>query len=150
MKTNQLITRKIGEFDVYQRTSDSMFNATALLSQWNKANGMDKKMNDFLDNKTTKEFIKVLKLDQKSDIVITVSADNQSVTSLNNVINIKKGGDPKKQGTWMHPLLFIDFAMWINPTFKLQVLKFVYDEMIKYRCLAGDAYIKMTKSVYPL
>ena len=30
-------------------------------------------------------------------------------------------------GTWMHPMLFIDFAMWINPSFKYDVLKFVYD-----------------------
>ncbi|MBC7407182.1 MAG: KilA-N domain-containing protein [Arcicella sp.] len=28
-------------------------------------------------------------------------------------------------GTWMHPILFIDFAMWINPKFKVKVLKFV-------------------------
>ena len=43
-------------------------------------------------------------------------------------------------GTWMHPLLFIDFAMWINPSFKYDVLKFVYDRMLMYRNEAGDAY----------
>lgn len=36
----------------------------------------------------------------------------------------------------MHPLLFIDFAMWLNPAFKVKVLKFVYDELIKFRNLA--------------
>ena len=30
--------------------------------------------------------------------------------------------------------------MWINPSFKVKVLKFVYDEMIRYRNEAGDAY----------
>lgn len=34
-------------------------------------------------------------------------------------------------GTIMHPLLFIDFAMWLNPAFKYDVLKFVYDELRK-------------------
>ena len=47
----------------------------------------------------------------------------------------------------MHPLLFIDFAMWINPAFKYDVLKFVYDEMIKYRNLSGDAYKNLAASV---
>ena len=40
----------------------------------------------------------------------------------------------------MHPMLFIDFAMWLNPYFKYDVLRFVSDEMIKYRNLAGDSY----------
>lgn len=47
----------------------------------------------------------------------------------------------------MSPLLFIDFAMWINPSFKVKVLKFVYDEMIKYRNEAGDAYNKLGSAV---
>ncbi len=38
MKTNQILTRKMGSFDVKQRTKDSMFNATALLEQWNTVN----------------------------------------------------------------------------------------------------------------
>lgn len=47
----------------------------------------------------------------------------------------------------MHPILFIDFAMWINPSFKYDVIKFVYDEMIKFRNLAGDAYPSMCRAV---
>jgi hypothetical protein len=50
-------------------------------------------------------------------------------------------------GTWMHPYLFIDFAMWLNPTFKVKVIKFVSDEMIKYRNEAGDAYVELGKAV---
>lgn len=47
----------------------------------------------------------------------------------------------------MHPLLFLDFAMWLNPSFKVKVLKFVADQMLKYRNDAGDAYRKMANSV---
>ena len=39
------------------------------------------------------------------------------------------------------------FAMWINPTFKYAALKFVYDQMIKYRNEAGDAYRELGSSV---
>lgn len=40
--------------------------------------------------------------------------------------------------------------MWINPSFKYDVLKFVYDEMIKFRNLAGDAYPRMCAAVYAI
>lgn len=35
MKTNQEMVRKMGNFNVVQRTSDGFFNATHLLKQWN-------------------------------------------------------------------------------------------------------------------
>lgn len=47
---------------------------------------------------------------------------------------------------YMHPYLFIDFAMWINPTFKYEVIKFVYDELIKNRHEAGDNYLRLSGS----
>ena len=47
----------------------------------------------------------------------------------------------------MHPILFIDFAMWINPSFKYDVIKFVYDEMIRYRNEAGDAYRELSSAI---
>ena len=50
-------------------------------------------------------------------------------------------------GTWMHPVLFIDFAMWINPSFKYDVIKFVYDDMIRYRNLAGDSYKELASAI---
>ena len=36
MKTNQNMIRKMGNFDVIQRTKDGFFNATTLLKQWNE------------------------------------------------------------------------------------------------------------------
>ncbi len=134
MKTNQVLTRRMGDFDVLQRTKDGMFNATELLKQWNHFSGHDKKIDHYFYLASTKEFIKAL----KTDAGITASNENQIFTKV-------RGG--KVQGTWMSPLLFIDFAMWLNPSFKVKVLKFVYDELIKYRHEAGDAYRQMTSSL---
>ena len=117
MKTNQVLTRKMGEFNVLQRTSDGMFNATALLNQWNKYNGFQKQMSHYTDNASTEEFIKAL-------------LSEENFKERKSVLIQTRG---KNGGTWMHPLLFIDFAMWINPAFKIKVLKFVYDELLKYR-----------------
>lgn len=32
---------------------------------------------------------------------------------------------------WMHPSLFIKFAMWLDPKFELDVIKTVYDNLDK-------------------
>ena len=39
------MTRKMGGFEVHQRTKDSMFNATSLLNQWIKHSGKRKDVN---------------------------------------------------------------------------------------------------------
>lgn len=41
-------TKKIGQFSVEQRTKDGMFNATALLKQWNKVKKESKSTSGFL------------------------------------------------------------------------------------------------------
>ena len=37
--------------------------------------------------------------------------------------------------------------MWLNPRFEVKVIKFVYDELIRYRNEAGDAYREMSEAV---
>ena len=135
MKTSVIMTRRMGQFEVLQRTKDGMFNATALLNQWNRAAGMKKEMNDYLRLQSTHDFL----------------------SALQSEFDFKDGNSPYltsrgkySGGTWMTPLLFIDFAMWLNPKFKVQVLKFVYDELIKCRTAAGDNYNVLAKSIASL
>ena len=168
MTTNQNMLRKMGNFEVTQRTKDGFFNATALLKQWNEyaensksvkstddknvsenqqllnrgnsphlKNNIGnqivayKEIKDFFFNNSTKEFIKTIMI-------------KENLSDEKQVYKAHKG---KYGGTWMHPMLFIDFAMWLNPTFKYDVLKFVHDEMIKYRNLAGDSYKELSLAV---
>ncbi len=133
MKTNVIMVRKMGVFDVNQRTKDGMFNANSLLRQWNTANESKKEIKDYFDNKSTQEFIDVLKNDE---------------STIGGIVPMIKSRASKGEnaGTWMHPYLFIDFAMWINPKFKFEVIKFVYDELIKYRNDAGDNYVSLSAS----
>lgn len=137
MKTNQIMTRPMGNFHVEQRTKDGMFNATALLKQWNlntqNFGDLKKKdMDDFFTNKNVKEFLGAL-------------MEEENITSRNSVYVTSRGRH--NGGTWMHPILFIKFAMWLNPRFEVQVIKFVYDQMIKYRNEAGDAYKELSSAV---
>ena len=61
MKTNVIMIRKMGDYNISQRTEDGMFNATSLLEQWNKVNNK-KYVADFLKNDKTKEFIAEVEL----------------------------------------------------------------------------------------
>lgn len=56
MKTNVTMTRKMGNFDVFQRTSDGMFNATALLKQWNAFNNSNKELKEYFKLNSTNDF----------------------------------------------------------------------------------------------
>lgn len=132
MKTNNVILRPMGEFKVAQRTKDGMFNATALLKQWNEKSISERKMANYFLSEKTNDFISTI-----------IKRENLNTPKM--VYLTSRG--KHNGGTWMHPMLFIDFAMWINPSFKYDVLKFVYDQMIKYRNDAGDAYKKLANSV---
>ena len=134
MKTNQIMERPMGEFKVEQRTKDGFFNATSLLRQWNMRNGSKKEVTKFFDLESTSELVKTI-------------LERENLNTQKDAYLSTRG---KNGGTWMHPILFIDFAMWINPKFKYDVIKFVYDEMIKFRNLAGDAYPEMCKAVYSI
>jgi len=134
MKTNIVMTRDMGGLDVHQRTKDGMFNATSLLKQWNELNNSGKELASFFKMKSTVEFIETI----KDDAEILHMAKSPYVKS-----RASRGANA---GTWMHPYLFIDFAMWLSPKFKLGVIKFVSDELIEQRHLAGDNYIKLSES----
>lgn len=64
MKTNQIMKRQMGQFDVLQRTSDSYFDANALVSQWNGVKGNPRrKISEYLKSPKTAEFIKAIEED---------------------------------------------------------------------------------------
>lgn len=132
MKTNQVMLRPMGCFSVEQRTKDGMFNATALLKQWNESAGEKKEITKFFENSNTKEFIQAL-------------MEEENLNTQNSAYLKTRG--KYNGGTWMHPILFVKFAMWLNPRFEVKVIKFIYDQMIAYRNEAGDAYRELSAAV---
>lgn len=142
MITNQIMKRPLANFTIEQRTKDAFFNASNLLKQWNSTENLNtqksgdlekrhKDIDDYFNNKATKQFIKAL--------------CGEEGYNENHPAWISTRG--KNGGTWMSPLLFIDFAMWLNPVFKVKVLRFVYDQMLTYRNEAGDAYKELASAM---
>lgn len=148
MKTNQEMIRPMGNFNVIQRTSDGYFNATHLLKQWND-NAKSKSV-EFTDLKTRDldNFWKSTNLDLLMSEIAENELDfkSQNFGDLKNALSNTCRGK-KNGGTWMHPILFIKFAMYLSPRFEYHVLKFVADEMIHYRNEAGNAYVELGSAV---
>ena len=150
METTVVLSRKMGDYAITQRTSDGYFDGNALLTQWNsQKNNPQRKMETFLTASNTGEFCSALNDE------ISQTADNQHRANLpkgDNQLVIKSKGRMTMKGrtsdkVWMHPYLFIKFSMWINPRFEVKVIKFVYDELIRYRNEAGDAYRELASAV---
>lgn len=104
-----LINRNVDETKINQRLVDGYINATDLCG----ASG--KKLGHYLENESTKQFLKEL----SSDIGIPISALIQSV----------KGGIPEFQGTWVHPQVAIHLAQWASAKFAVLVSKWVFEWM---------------------
>lgn len=139
--------RPMGQFEVLQRTCDSYFDGNALLSQWNAVSGNStRRIAKFFNEEGVKSFIEALKEDL-SQSAERYDAEIQVVKEIKGR-NTTRGRT--KDQVWMHPYLFIKFAMWLNPKFEVQVIKFVYDELIKNRHLAGDNYNVLTSAIATL
>lgn len=144
MKTNVIMKRPMGYFEVQQRISDGFFDANALLFQWNSVKGNPQRaMSRFFESEGTKAFIEALKedLSQHANVQLGEFQVFKEVKGKNTAHGKTKGQ------MWVHPYLFIKFAMWLNPRFEVQVIKFVYDELIKNRHLAGDNYNVLTAAL---
>lgn len=140
MKTNQEMVRQMGNLEVIQRTSDGYFNATCLLRRWNVANPEEKReLDNFWKSTNLKELMSEIAENE-------LHFKSVEFTYLKNALS-KTCRGRKNGGSWMHPILFIKFAMYLSPRFEYHVLKFVADEMIRYRNDAGDAYRELGSAV---
>jgi hypothetical protein len=97
-------------------TSNEMVNATDMIRAFPV-----KRMNNFLRQKQTKEFIEALESD-----------------ALKSATVIKQGGS--EQGTWMHKLLAYKFAGWLDPKFELFVYK-VFDAAVQDKLKTQQAQL---------
>lgn len=139
MKTNQIMKRDFNGALMEQRTKDSFFNATILLDLYNSNSDKKKRFKDFWENSTTTDFVnslaKELNGDNSAHLAIILPSD---------LYETKRG---RGGCTWMHPYLFVKFAMWLSSDFEVKVIKWVYDNLIDFRNQAGDYYKEMCSAI---
>lgn len=131
MKTEVEMKRVLFDSEIRQKSKSEFFCATDLVAagnKWRVENGMPIfRFNQWRNSSQTKDFINELE-SQFGKVIISGSGR----------------GNP----TWLHPFLFIDLALAINPKLKVEVYKWLYDCLLKYRNDSGDSYKKMCGSLY--
>lgn len=126
MKTEVLMQRNLFGEIVRQNNKTGFICANDIVAAGNKYRALNSlKLFDFrawVDSKGNKEFIDEMKT-QFGEVVVT-----------------KKGRDGS---TWLHPYICIDLALSIDPKLKIEVYKWLFDELLKFRNDSGDSYKKM-------
>lgn len=123
--------REILGSEISQQSKTGFFSATDLVkigNNWRRENKMPElNFTAYLRNKSTMEFIS--ELENKYEVVYVK-------------------GRGKGTHTWVHPLLFIDIALAINPKLKVEVYEWLFDNLIKYRNDSGDSYKAMGAAIF--
>lgn len=131
METEVIMKRELFGSEISQKSKSEFFSATDLVkagNKWRIMNGLEMfRLNSWLDTKSTREFISELERHY-------------------GVVKINSKG--KNHHTWVHPFLFIDMALAISPTLKIQVYSWLMDALLKYRNDSGDSYKMMAGSIF--
>lgn len=98
---------------ISQRVTDGYVNATAMC----KAGG--KEWRRYFELTTTKYFLEELSSD----------ADLNGIALIKQIGLSESGGNPRLQGTWVHPQVAINLAQWLSPKFAVMVSKWVSEWM---------------------
>jgi hypothetical protein len=144
MKTAQIMIRDLKGVPVRQNHKTKMFNANDLLDAYKKSKPQSKKaLASFIKTKATTEYIEYLSKKAKEseqskygEIALFEISDKKKDTE--EVIKTSRGR--VNGGTWMHPNLFIDFAMWLSVEFKDWVITCMSDNLLQYRDDAGESF----------
>lgn len=134
MKTAVVMERQLCGKPVRQNHKTRMFSANDLHvigNQLRKQAGLtEKQASSFFMLDSTKELINQI------CIIENLSADE-----------VKKSAKGRYGGTWVHPILFADMAMWYSPELKVKILKWVMDGLLDVRDNSGDSYKKMASAL---
>ena len=140
MKTAVIMKRVLGTHVVRQESKDGMFNANDLLMVHNrqlKDGRKKKRMDSYMNRKETKDTIEA--------VLKRMNSNHMNSCYLpENILRTSRG---KNGGTWMHPYLFTDFAMWLSVDFKVMCIAWIYDNLIQLRNEVGDEYKEFTTSI---
>jgi len=132
MQTEVIMKRELFGCQISQKSKTEFFSATDLVKAGNKWRMMNEmsafNFSQYLQTQQAKEFTQSVEEKYKTNPII-------------------KGGG-RGNHTWVHPLIFIDIALAINPKLKIEVYEWLFDNLIKYRNDSGVSYKKMCGTLF--
>lgn len=157
MQTEIIMHRDFSGYSIRQFSQSGMLNATDLTAAFNARqieNGEQvKRIEPYLRLKATQAYIRALckKLNIKEKKVYSnrcISSDNElkSIAKIapwtpKNIMVTKRGKD--NAGVWMNDYLYTDYALWLSPELKVEVLTWLTDNLLYTRNESGTTYMQM-------
>lgn len=130
MKTEVIMKRQLFGKQIAQKSKSEFLSATDLFFIGNRERVMDNlkpvSISDYYKNSKNIEFLNELELQYGK---------------------IKSDGRGKAH-SWVHPLLFMDMALWLSPKLKVKVYEWLQDNLLSYRNDSGDSYKLMVGALY--
>ena len=131
MKTEQILERDFYDGRVRQRHQSRLFSANDLFDIYRSHNPTTKKtLQNYFALQSTKELVDTL--------------EHVERIPANQVMDVRLG---KRGGTWVHAYVLIDLAMWLDTSFKVRVLGWVYDNLCYLRDAAGDDFKDLMQTI---
>lgn len=131
MKTEVIMKRELFNSEISQSSKTGFFSLTDLVRAGNSYRSMNKKtlfdLNNYIKSKSFIEFRK--ELERKYG-------------------EVYRPGRGRGNKTWVHPLIFIDVALAIDPKLKVEVYEWLFDNLIKFRNDSGDSFKEMAAALY--
>ena len=132
MKTNQILQRDFFGGVVKQEHLTGFFcinDLTIIANKYRKNQGLpEARWDKYISTKATKEFFHALmKQENQAEIIRTKRG---------------RGGD-----TWVHPLVLMDYMMWLSPDFKVKAYQWLYDNLPIFRDDRGESYKKLSSII---
>ena len=162
MKTEVFMQRNLAGIPVRQSNQTEMFNVTDLVDGFNemrRAEGMtEKHLHHYWANDSTKEFLEALEKQTRECTGLLKAPTEKQITDFRgllkeptekqtwefpSLLKVTKRGKLNK-GTWVHPAMFVDIAMWLNPEFKAKTMMWLADNLLVVRNESGKSYNAMT------
>ena len=132
MQTEVVLKRPLLGFEVRQKSKSGYFNANDLLNvgnRWRIEQGLEIfNYQTWALSSSTKEFLTQLEIHIGENPIVSTRG---------------KTGE-----RWMHPYAFVDLALRLSPTLKIEVYAWISDELLKYRNNSGDSYKKMCGALW--
>lgn len=138
MKTAVIMKRFLWNREVRQDSKTGMFNVNDLLNIYNMQGKRKKRIEPFMRRKETKELTEA--------ILKRLNSTNNNCCYLESDV-IKTMQWRVNWGTWMHPYMFIDFAMWLSPDFKVMCIEWIYDHLLELRNQVWDEYRELSTAI---
>jgi len=147
LKSDHIVNRKFNNHIVRQDLQTEYICASDITDIYNQVRISEgkspKELKKYFQNKDSKEFMKEVCNELNS--LEKNSVQNMAFYSESDLKYVRRG--KHNRGTWLHPYVFVDYAMWLNPRFRAKVVIWITDNLLGYRNSGGVAFKKTNKAI---